>query len=122
MADQSIYSADYGEEDAEYLEEEVGYYPRGRPEGGPGGGPRRGDTGGRFRPRRKVCAFCVDKAKQINYKDVETLQRFVDDHAKILARRKTGTCARHQRRLAVAIKLARHLALLPYVAHRSPYD
>jgi small subunit ribosomal protein S18 len=122
MADQSIYAADYEEEDAEYLEEEVGYYPRGRPEGGPGGGPRRGDAGGRFRPRRKVCAFCVDKAKQINYKDVETLQRFVDDHAKILARRKTGTCARHQRRLAVAIKLARHLALLPYVARRSPYD
>jgi small subunit ribosomal protein S18 len=123
MADQPRYVANYDEEDAEYFEEDTGFYPRGRPEGGPGGpGGRRGDTGGRFRPRRKVCSFCVDKAKEISYKDMDTLRRFVDDHAKILARRKTGTCARHQRRLAVAIKLARHLALLPFVARRTPYD
>ena len=122
MADRPIFD-DY-EEDAEYLDEEgTGFYPRGRAEGGPpGAGPRRGEAGGRFRPRRKVCTFCVDKGKEINYKDADTLQRFVDDHGKILARRKTGTCARHQRRLAVAIKLARHLALLPYVARRSPYN
>jgi small subunit ribosomal protein S18 len=81
--------------------------------GGPGGfeGP-----GGRFRPRRSVCTFCVDKVKDIDYKDVGMLQRFLDDYGKIRAGRKTGTCARHQRRLAVAIKRARHLALLPFTS------
>lgn len=94
-----------------------------RPRGGPrGGGPRRGDPRGRFRPRRKVCSFCVDKVKHFGYKDVDMLRRFVDDHGKIVPRRKTGTCAKHQRQLAVAIKQARHLALLPFVAGRSPYD
>jgi small subunit ribosomal protein S18 len=64
----------------------------------------------------------VDKDRRINYKEVDTLRRFVDDHGKILPRRKTGTCARHQRRLALAIKQARHLALLPFAAGRSPYQ
>ncbi len=67
-----------------------------------------------FRPRRKVCAFCADKVKAIDWKEVNTLRRFVGDDGSIRARRKTGTCARHQRRLAVAIKRARHLALLHY--------
>lgn len=68
------------------------------------------------RPRRKVCAFCVDKADHIDYKDVAKLRRFLSDRAKIVPRRVTGTCARHQRELTVAIKRARHLAFLPYVS------
>ena len=66
------------------------------------------------RRRGKVCAFCVDKIDVIDYKDVNLLRGFVTEHGKIQARRKTGTCAKHQRRLAVAIKRARYLALLPY--------
>ena len=80
-------------------------------------------TGGRrrFHRRRKVCSFCVDKVQAIDYKDVDTIRRFLDDHGKIRARRKTGTCAKHQRRLALAIKRARHLALLPFTAIRTPH-
>ena len=80
-----------------------------------GGGNFRRPMGG-FRGRRKVCAFCVDKVKVIDWKSVGNLRRFVDDAGSIRARRKTGTCARHQRRLAVAVKRARHLALLPYTS------
>ena len=68
----------------------------------------------RFVRQRKVCRFCVDKVDVVDYRDAALLRRFLTDHGKILARRKTGTCAKHQRRLAMAIKLARHLALLPY--------
>jgi small subunit ribosomal protein S18 len=68
------------------------------------------------RPRRKVCAFCVDKIETIDYKDVPRLRRYLSERAKIVPRRVTGTCARHQRQLTVAIKRARHLALLPYVS------
>lgn len=71
---------------------------------------------GRFTRRRKVCAFCLEKSKAIDYKDVATLRRYLTDRGKIRNRRKTGTCAKHQRRLAVAIKRARHLALLPFTA------
>jgi len=78
-------------------------------------------TGGRgrpgrrvYQPRRKVCIFCVEKSKVIDWKDMQTLNRFVNEGGFIRSRRKTGTCARHQRRLAVAIKRARHMALLPY--------
>ncbi|MBI4318385.1 MAG: 30S ribosomal protein S18 [Chloroflexi bacterium] len=71
---------------------------------------------GKYTPRRKVCAFCVDKMDNINYKDVLRLRRFVSDRGKIEPRRKTGTCAKHQRALTVALKRARHLALLPYTA------
>ncbi len=79
------------------------------------GGPRRG--GGRFRrQRRKVCAFCVDKVKHIDYKDHQRLRDFVSDRGKILKSRMTGTCVRHQRKLAAAIKRARQVALLPFVA------
>jgi small subunit ribosomal protein S18 len=70
----------------------------------------------RFIPRRKVCAFCTDKVNVIDYKRPDLLRRFLTDRGKIKPRRRTGTCAKHQRRLAVAIKRARHLALLPYVA------
>ena len=69
----------------------------------------------RYVPRRKVCSFCVDKVKEIDYKDPLQLRRYISDRGKIEPRRKTGTCAKHQRLLAVAIKRARHLALLPYV-------
>lgn len=70
----------------------------------------------RYIPRRKVCAFCVDKVDVIDYKRPEVLHHFLTDRGKIKPRRRTGTCAKHQRRLAVAIKRARHLALLPYAA------
>ena len=66
--------------------------------------------------RKKVCVFCVEKVDEIDYKDVTRLKRFVSERSKILPRRVTGTCARHQRELTVAIKRARHLALLPYTA------
>ncbi|MBE7043120.1 MAG: 30S ribosomal protein S18 [Ruminococcaceae bacterium] len=66
------------------------------------------------KPKKKVCAFCVDKVDTIDYKDVAKLRRYVSDRAKILPRRITGTCAKHQRQLTVAIKRARHIALLPF--------
>ena len=68
------------------------------------------------RARKKVCAFCVDRAEHIDYKDVAKLRRFLSERAKIVPRRVTGTCARHQRELTIAIKRARHLALLPYTS------
>ena len=68
------------------------------------------------RKRKKVCAFCVEKVDKIDYKDAAKLRRFTSERAKILPRRVTGTCAYHQRELTTAIKRARHLALLPYVA------
>lgn len=74
--------------------------------------PRRDRT--RYIPRRKVCAFCADKREVIDYKDPARLRRFISDRGKIEPRRKTGTCAKHQRRLAIALKRARHLALLPF--------
>ena len=66
------------------------------------------------RTRRKVCTFCADKVENIDYKDVAKLRKFISERAKIQPRRITGTCAEHQRQLTVAIKRARHLALLPY--------
>ena len=66
--------------------------------------------------RRKVCSICVDKIDTIDYKDVARLRRFVSERAKILPRRVTGTCARHQRELTVAIKRARQIALMPFVS------
>jgi len=67
-----------------------------------------------FFRRRKVCKFCVDKIDYIDYKDLKLLQQFIPESAKILPRRISGTCARHQRTLQQAIKRARHIALLPY--------
>ncbi len=71
-----------------------------------------------FRPRKKkkVCAFCADKIEHIDYKDVPRLRKFVSERSKILPRRITGTCAKHQRQLTVAIKRARHIAILPYIS------
>lgn len=70
--------------------------------------------GGGRKGRRKVCSFCVDKVENLDYKDVAKLRRFISERGKILPRRVTGTCARHQRELTVAIKRARHIALLPF--------
>ena len=67
--------------------------------------------------RRKVCAFCVEKCECIDYKDVNKLNKFTSDRAKILPRRVSGTCAKHQRELTTAIKRARQAALLPYVSN-----
>ena len=66
--------------------------------------------------RKKVCSFCVDKVEHIDFKDTAKLRRYLSERGKILPRRTTGTCAMHQRQLTVAIKRARHIALLPYVA------
>jgi small subunit ribosomal protein S18 len=74
-----------------------------------GGGPRR------FTPRPKICQFCADKNAKIDYKAADMLRRFVTEEGKIRPRRQTGTCARHQRALARAIKRARYIALLSYV-------
>lgn len=68
------------------------------------------------RRHRKVCAFCVVKIDQIDYKDTARLRKCISERAKILPRRITGTCAKHQRQLTVAVKRARHVALLPYVS------
>src|SRR5438128_10051088 len=100
-------------------------FGHGRSGGGGGGGRgRSGDkkTGDRqqgqrrtlFR-RRKVCKFCADKIDDINYKDVKLLGPFVPERGKILPRRISGTCAMHQRKLQVALKRARQIALVPYV-------
>lgn len=64
--------------------------------------------------KKKVCAFCVDRVTSIDYKNPHKFSRFISERAKIVPRRATGTCARHQRQLTLAIKRARHLALLPY--------
>ncbi len=79
--------------------------------GGQGSRPWR-----RGRGRRRPCVMCVDKMTYVDYKDFSFLRRFVSDRGRIETRRKTGTCAKHQRALAQAIKRARHLALLPYTA------
>ena len=70
----------------------------------------------RPRKRKKVCNFCVDKVTNIDFKDAAKLRRYTSERGKILLRRTTGTCAEHQRQLTVAIKRARMIALLPYVA------
>lgn len=81
-------------------------------------GPRSRRGGGRFRRRPRVCQFCAEKTRVIDYKQVEVLKRFVDESGKIRSRRQTGTCARHQRMIARAVKRARHMALLPFAAER----
>ena len=71
-----------------------------------------------FRPKRKkkVCAFCAEKTERIDYKDAAKLRKFVSERSKILPRRITGTCAKHQRELTTAIKRARQIAILPYIS------
>ena len=71
---------------------------------------------GNRKSRKMVCAFCADKIETIDYKDVPRLRRYLSERAKIIPRRATGTCARHQRQLTIAIKRARHLAFLPYIS------
>jgi small subunit ribosomal protein S18 len=94
--------------------------PGGRPQGGggrpggPGGPAKRGKRS--FIRKKKVCRFCVDKSDYIDYKRAEILAPFLQERGKILPRRMTGTCARHQRWLAVAIKRAQNIALLPFAA------
>jgi small subunit ribosomal protein S18 len=83
---------------------------RGGGRSGGRGGPRRG---GRFQ-RKRYCSFCVDK-KTIDYKEYQPLRRYMTEYGRIKPRRQTGACAKHQRQLAIAIKRARHLALLPFV-------
>lgn len=68
------------------------------------------------RRRKKVCAFCADKVEYIDYKDTVRLRKYVSERAKILPRRISGTCAKHQRELTLAIKRARHMALMPYIS------
>jgi len=85
-----------------------------------GGARTAGRSGGRGRPmrhgggRRRVCPFCVEKTDRVEYKDADLLRRFINEEGKIRPRRQTNVCAKHQRSLAVAVKRARHLALLPY--------
>ncbi|HEV2952605.1 MAG TPA: 30S ribosomal protein S18 [Candidatus Dormibacteraeota bacterium] len=82
--------------------------PRGAPRGGSGEG-RPGK-----RPHRKVCAFCVERLNHVDYKEVSRLRRYISERGKILPRRVTGTCAKHQRPLTLALKRARQIALLPF--------
>ncbi len=113
-----------------------------RPSGGPGssrpasggrppyrGGGQGGGQGGfqrrrgrpRYYARRKICTFCVDKVKHIDYKDIGRLRRFISDRYKMESRRKTGVCSKHQRALSRAIKRARILALIPFSPdHKMP--
>ena len=76
--------------------------------------PRPRQPGDMRRQRRRICKFCAAKAKVIDYKDAGFLKNFISDRAKIMPRRMTGTCSRHQRRLAVAVKRARLLGFLPF--------
>jgi small subunit ribosomal protein S18 len=89
-----------------------------RPGGGPGGpgGPGGGPGGRKFFRRKKVCKFCTEKIDAISYRDVRLLQGFVAERGKIVPRRLTGVCTRHQRRLSLAIKQSRNIALLAFAA------
>ena len=101
-----------------YGRENGGGGPGGR-SGGGGGRPSGPRAGGRRRflfRRRKYCKFCEEKSKWIDHKDLKTLQNYIPERAKILPRRISGTCARHQRELMRAIKRARVLALIPFVS------
>jgi small subunit ribosomal protein S18 len=82
---------------------------------------RRDRKGGAITSRRKPCPYCRDKIDQVDYKDISLLRRFVSDRGKIRSRRITGACRRHQSQVARAIKRARELALLPYVAEGSEH-
>jgi len=88
--------------------------PQGARPSGPGGPAKRGKRN--FVRKKKVCRFCVDKSDYIDYKRAEILAPFLQERGKILPRRMTGTCARHQRWLTVAIKRAQNIALLPFAA------
>jgi small subunit ribosomal protein S18 len=68
------------------------------------------------RPRKRVCAFCIDKVQAIDYKEGGKMRKYVTERGKILPRRISGNCAKHQRQLTIAIKRARHMALLPFTS------
>lgn len=70
----------------------------------------------RFKPRKRVCSFCADKSANIDYKDINKLKKYVTERGKILPRRISGNCSKHQRELTISIKRARQVALLPYSA------
>ena len=72
--------------------------------------------GMRMRKRKKVCAFCAEKVDDIDYKDVNRLKKFLSERSKILPRRITGTCSKHQKFLTTAVKRSRHIALIPYIS------
>ncbi len=76
--------------------------------------PVRRSSRPKYIPKRKVCAFCADKVKEISYRDIALLRRYISDRHKIEPRRRTGNCAKHQRALSQAIKRARHIALIPH--------
>jgi small subunit ribosomal protein S18 len=77
--------------------------------------PKKKWEGSKYVPKRKVCAFCSEKMNSVDYKDASKLRQYISERGKIEPRRKTGTCAKHQRAVAIAVKRARHLALVPYV-------
>jgi len=79
-------------------------------EGGKGGGMRS------RRAKKKICSFCIDKIMDIDYKEVSKIRKYISERGKILPRRISGNCAKHQRQLTVAIKRSRHIALLPFTA------
>ena len=87
-----------------------------RPGGGAARRPGSKPGGKKYFRHRKVCKFCVDKIDHIDYKDVRLIQQFIAERGKILPRRLTGVCSPHQRRLKIAIKRARNIALLPFAA------
>jgi small subunit ribosomal protein S18 len=92
---------EYNREPREKREQNQGQNPRG---------------GMRMRRKRKVCAFCAEKLTEIDYKDVARLKRHLSERSKILPRRITGNCAKHQRLLTIAIKRSRYIALIPYIS------
>ncbi|MEZ4180052.1 MAG: 30S ribosomal protein S18 [Candidatus Doudnabacteria bacterium] len=73
-------------------------------------------TNNNSQPVKKVCYFCSNKISTVDYKDTQTLRRFMSPHSKILAGGRTGTCPKHQRMVTIALKRARHMALVPFVA------
>src|SRR5512146_2614276 len=88
--------------------------PSSGPQRRPGGGGPQGGKKKFFYRRKRVCKFCVEKIEYIDYKDVKMLQQFIPERGKILPRRISGTCALHQRKLQIAIKRARTMALIPF--------
>lgn len=107
---------------ADYDNRDEGWRDSGSGDEGAGDGDRHGARRGGFhgkrddRRRNKVCHFCVDKVNTVDYKNVQLLRHFVAERGRILPRRRTGACAKHQRMVSVAIKRARQMAMLPYSA------
>jgi small subunit ribosomal protein S18 len=104
---------DESDEDLDLEEEEVEEATPGdaQPQGLPAGGHRLGR-------RQRVCAFCAEHVKYVDYKQVDVLSRYITERGQLRPRRKTGVCAKHQRRVAIAVKRARHLALLPFTGEQ----